>query len=94
MVTAAGLQAAWEAVLAERGQLASVGAAVSDPPDGAMVTVRVPVAFERGQETVAVYLTRDGQLAGIQLGRPPTPRPPRRGSRPATPTPTASMRRR
>jgi hypothetical protein len=67
MVTAAGLQAAWEAVLAERGQLVSVGAAVSDPADGAMVTVRVPVAFERGQETLAVYLTRDGQLAGIQL---------------------------
>ncbi len=68
MVTAAGLQAAWEAVLAERGQLVSVGAAVSDPADGAMVTVRVPVAFERGRETLAVYLTRDGQLAGIQLG--------------------------
>ena len=67
MVTAAGLQAAWEAVLAERGQLVSVGPAVSDPADGAMVTVRVPVAFERGRETLAVYLTRDGQLAGIQL---------------------------
>jgi dienelactone hydrolase len=67
MVTAAGLQAAWEAVLAERGRLVSVGPAVSDPADGAMVTVRVPVAFERGQETLAVYLTRDGQLAGIQL---------------------------
>jgi dienelactone hydrolase len=67
MVTAAGLEAAWGAVLAERGQLISVGAAVSDPADGAMVTVRVPVAFERGQETLAVYLTRDGQLAGIQL---------------------------
>ena len=67
MVTAAGLQAAWEAVLAERGQLVSVGAAASDPTDGAMVTVHVPVAFERGQETLAVYLTRDGQLAGIQL---------------------------
>ena len=67
MVTAAGLQAAWEAVLADRGQLVSVGAAISDPADGAMVTVHVPVAFERGQETLAVYLTRDGQLAGIQL---------------------------
>jgi hypothetical protein len=70
MVTAAGLRAAWEAVLAEHGQLTSVGAAISDPADGAMVTVQVPVAFERGQETLAVYLTRDGQLAGIQLAPP------------------------
>jgi uncharacterized protein len=70
MVTAAGLQAAWEAVLAQCGQLTSVGAATSDPADGAMVTVRVLLAFERGQQTLEVYLTRDGQLAGIQLAPP------------------------
>ena len=68
MVTAAGLRAAWEAELAERGQLTAVGAPASDPADGAMITVQVPVTFERGQQTLAVYLTRDGQLAGIQLG--------------------------
>ena len=70
MVTAAGLQAAWEAELAERGQLTSVGAPTSDPADGAMITVGVPLTFERGQQTLAVYLTRDGQLAGIQLAPP------------------------
>ena len=70
MVTAAGLQAAWEAVLAEHGQLVSAGGATRDPADGAMVTVQVPLAFERGRQTLAVYLTRDGQLAGIQLAPP------------------------
>ncbi|HEY5394729.1 MAG TPA: DUF3887 domain-containing protein, partial [Trebonia sp.] len=70
MVTAAGLQAAWEAELAERGQLIAAGTPASDPADGAMITVQVPLAFERGQQTLAVYLTRDGQLAGIQLAPP------------------------
>src|SRR3984885_12265884 len=70
MVTAAGLQAAWEAELAERCRLTSVCAPTSDPPDGAMITVGVPLTFERGQQTLAVYLTRDGQLAGIQLAPP------------------------
>jgi uncharacterized protein len=67
MVTADGLRAAWEAVLADYGQLSSVGAPVCDPADGAMITVQVPVTFERGEQTLDVYLTRDGQLAGIQL---------------------------
>jgi uncharacterized protein len=68
MVTAAGLQAAWEAELAQHGQLTGVGEPVSDPADGAMITIAVPVTFERGRQTLAVYLTRDGQLTGIQLG--------------------------
>ena len=70
MVTADGLRAAWEAEVAERGQLTAVGAPVSDQADGAMITVQVPVSFERGPQTLAVYLTRDGQLAGIQLAPP------------------------
>jgi uncharacterized protein len=70
MVTADALRAAWEAELAERGQLTAVGAPASDQADGAMITVLVPVSFERGRQTLAVYLTRDGQLAGIQLAPP------------------------
>ena len=70
MVTAAALRAAWEAELAERGQLTSVAAPTSDPADGAMTTVLVPLTFERGELTLAVYLTRDGQLAGLQLAPP------------------------
>jgi dienelactone hydrolase len=70
MVTADGLRAAWEAELAQRGRLTAVGAPVSDQADGAMITVQVPVTFERGRQTLAVYLTRDGQLAGIQLAPP------------------------
>ena len=70
MVTADGLRAAWEAELAQRGQLTAVGAPASDQADGAMITVQVPVSFERGPQTLAVYLTRDGQLAGIQLAPP------------------------
>ena len=70
MVTADGLRAAWGAELAERGQLTAVGAPASDQADGAMITVLVPVSFERGLQTLAVYLTRDAQLAGIQLAPP------------------------
>jgi uncharacterized protein len=70
MVTAAGLQAAWEAELAQHGQLTAVGAPVSDPADGAMTTVAVPVTFERARQTLAVYLTRDGEVTGIQLAPP------------------------
>jgi dienelactone hydrolase len=70
MVTADGLRAAWQAEVAERGRLTAVGAPVSDQADGAMITVQVPVSFERGPQTLAVYLTRDGQLAGIQLAPP------------------------
>jgi uncharacterized protein len=70
MVTADGLRAAWDAELAERGQLTAVGDPVSDQADGAMITVQLPVSFERGPQTLAVYLTRDGQLAGIQLAPP------------------------
>jgi len=70
MVTADGLRAAWEAELAQRGQVTGVGAPASDPADGAMITVQVPVTFERGRQTLAVYLTRDGQLTGIQLAPP------------------------
>jgi uncharacterized protein len=70
MVTGDALRAAWEAELSRHGQLTEVGPPVTDQADGAMVTVQVPVTFERGRQTLAVYLTRDGQLTGIQLAPP------------------------
>ena len=57
------------------GQLLPGAAVVTVPastlfPVSGLFTVMVPVTFERGAQTIAVYLTRDGQLAGIQLAPP------------------------
>jgi uncharacterized protein len=70
MVTAAALQAAWEAALAERGPVTSIGAPTSEPVAGDLTAVKIPIAFERGGLALAVYLTRDGQLTGLQLEPP------------------------
>ena len=70
LVTAAALQAAWEAALAEHGRLASVGPPASEPFAGDMVAVKIPLTFERGALTLAVYLTPAGQLTGLQLEPP------------------------
>jgi uncharacterized protein len=78
MVTAAALQAAWETALAERGPVSSVGPPASEPVAGDMIAVKVPIAFERGELTLAVYLTGAGQLTGLQL-EPPS------GSEPVAP---------
>ena len=67
MVTAAALQAAWETALAEHGPVSTVGVPVSEPVAGDMVAVKVPLAFERGALTLAVYLSGAGQLTGLQL---------------------------
>jgi hypothetical protein len=67
MVTAAALQAAWEAALAEHGPVISVGTLASEPVGGDVIAVKVPLTFERGELTLAVYLTGAGQLAGLQL---------------------------
>ena len=64
MVTAAALQAAWDAELARAGPVVSVGAPVSDPADRAWSLVRVPVRFERGQLTLAGVPDPSGELAG------------------------------
>jgi dienelactone hydrolase len=70
MVTAAALRAAWEAALAERGPLASIGTSTSEPFAGDTIVVRIPLTFERGALTLAVYLTEAGQLTGLQLEPP------------------------
>ena len=70
MVTAAALQAAWEAALAEHGPVTSAGAPASELVAGDMIAVKVPVTFERGELALAVYLTGAGQLTGLQLVPP------------------------
>ncbi|MGD0699594.1 MAG: alpha/beta hydrolase [Trebonia sp.] len=75
MVTAAALQAAWEAALAERGPVTSAGTPASEPVAGQLTAVKIPVTFERGALTLAVYLTGDGQLTGLQLEPPADPEP-------------------
>jgi hypothetical protein len=64
LVTVAALQAAWEAALAQRGPVSSVGTPASEPVAGGMTAVKIQLTFERGALTFAVYLTGDSQLTG------------------------------
>jgi uncharacterized protein len=77
MVTAAALQAAWEAALAEHGPLTAAGVPAGEPMAGDTVAVKIPLTFERGALTLAVFLAGDGQLVGLQLmpsdDSPPAP---------------------
>ena len=68
MVTAAALQAAWEAAMAEHGPVTSAGTTASELVAGDMIAVKIPVTFERGELALAVYLTDADQLTGLQLG--------------------------
>ncbi len=67
MVAAGALQAAWEAELARRGPVSSVGAPVTEPagPGGAMV--KIPVTCQRGELTVLVSVSGEGWVTGLQL---------------------------
>jgi len=67
MVDPGALRAAWEAELSEHGSVSSVGTPASEPFSGDTTAVKVPVTFERGAVTLAVYLTSAGQLTGLQL---------------------------
>jgi dienelactone hydrolase len=67
MVTAEAIEAAWLAELGQRGGVVSIGAPVSEPAQGGVVVVKVPVTCERGALAVVVSVTDAGQLAGIQL---------------------------
>jgi uncharacterized protein len=75
MVTAAALQAAWDAEVAELGLVASIGAPASGPADARAVVVSVPVRFERGELTLAVSVIATGELTGLQLAPADTARP-------------------
>ena len=67
MVSADGLQTAWDAELDRRGRVTSVGAPVSEPAGPGTVAVRIPVAFEHGELAVVIAVTENGWLTGIQL---------------------------
>jgi dienelactone hydrolase len=67
MVTAEAIQAAWSAELGRQGEVASIGAPVSEPAQGGVVVVKVPVVCEHGELTVVVSVTEAGQVTGIQV---------------------------
>jgi uncharacterized protein len=67
LVAAATLQAAWDAEVAELGPVTSIGAPSSGQADAGVVTVSVPVRFERGELTLTAPVTAAGELAGLQL---------------------------
>lgn len=70
LVAAEALEAAWDAGTAQLGPVVSVG----DPSDGStdarVVTVKVPVHFERGELALVVSVTANGDLAELQLVPP------------------------
>jgi dienelactone hydrolase len=67
LVSAAVLQAAWDAELARRGAVCAIGRPASEPAHGGVVVVRVPVSCERGELTLVASVTEAGELAGLQL---------------------------
>jgi uncharacterized protein len=78
LITAAVLQAAWEAQVAQLGPVVSVGDPASERADAHIVMVRIPVHFERGELTLEVSVIDTGELAGLQLlpavlAQPPVP---------------------
>jgi uncharacterized protein len=78
MVSAAMLQAAWDAEGTQLGPVVSVGDPSCEPADTDISVVKVPVSFERGELTLVVSVLPTGELAGLQLvpadvGQPPVP---------------------
>jgi dienelactone hydrolase len=67
MVTAAVLQAAWDAEVAQLGPVVTVGNPSGEPAGADVFVVKVPVRFERGELTLTVSMTATGELAGLQL---------------------------
>jgi dienelactone hydrolase len=67
MVTAEQLRVAWDAELARRGPIRSVGKALCEPAGPGMFLVRVPVACQLSALTLLVSVHESGSLVGIQL---------------------------
>ena len=55
------------AELGRSGPVASIGTPMCEPVQSGVVVVKVPVEYERGEQTVVVSVTEAGQLTGIQL---------------------------
>src|ERR1700742_3397419 len=70
MVTAATLQAAWDAATDQLGAVTGVGEPVEEPAASGGALVKVPVTFTEGGITVLVSLAGKGELVGIQLAPP------------------------
>jgi len=67
MVTPETLQAGWEAGLREHSQVIATGAPVSEEAGPGVVSVRIPLTLERGEQTAVVSVSDGGWLVGIQL---------------------------
>jgi dienelactone hydrolase len=70
MVPPEALRAGWEAELERQGPITSIGVPLSDPAHAGVIVVKVPVRAERGGFTLVASVTRDGQLAGLQIAPP------------------------
>ena len=64
------LEAAWNAELARKGPITSIGAPLTEPTGTGAVVVKVAVSCEDGGFALIAPVSEQGQLAGLQLAPP------------------------
>lgn len=67
------LRSAWENETGANGPVTSIGDPTSEPVDGAVVRVSVPVACAQGEFIVAMSIDRSGSLQGLRFTRATPP---------------------
>lgn len=67
VVSADAVEAAWTAEVGRIGSVTSIGGPVSEPMDGGLTRVRVPVTCERGSLTLIMSVDSEGLLNGLRL---------------------------
>ncbi|GAA4023408.1 alpha/beta hydrolase [Allokutzneria multivorans] len=81
VVPEGALRAGWESQFPVLGPVVTIGNPVSEPAEGDLVRVSVPVTCERGGLTVEVSVDGDGKLHDLVLAPPAAPwAPPRYAS--------------
>ncbi|MDH6706510.1 dienelactone hydrolase [Kitasatospora sp. MAA19] len=68
-VSADALRLAWAAQIAEQGGVGLIGEPASEPGEGDLVRVRIPVACANGGFTVVTSVGGDGLLHGLRFDR-------------------------
>lgn len=70
------LRVAWSTEMGRLGAVRDVGAPVVEAAPSGAAVVRIPLACERGGVVLAVTLTAEGRLAGLQFAPPSAVEPP------------------
>jgi len=67
VVSASTLGVAWTTEQAKLGPVTGIGTPVTEPREGGLVRVIVPVTFERGELSVYMAIDGDGLLQGLRI---------------------------